>query len=62
MKYLCREEILAEGAQLMRRTIELADTSGWRVAGEALQAWQQRHRPSENEVRAVLRMINNRYV
>ena len=39
-----------------------AHTSTATDAGEALQAWQNRHRPSENEVRAVLRMINNRYV
>lgn len=62
MKYLCREEILAEGARLLRLTIERADTSGWKAAGEALQAWQTRHQPSENEMRAVLRMTGNRYV
>ncbi len=62
MKYLCREDILAEGARLFRACANAQNTSNEKAAGEALAAWQERHKPSEREKLAVLRMVNNRYV
>ena len=59
-KYLCREDILAEGARLFRACANDPDCKTG--AGERLAAWQKRHKPTENEIRAVLRMANNKYV
>ena len=59
-KYLCREDILAEGARLFRACAN--DPDNKTDAGARLDAWQKRHRPSENEIRSVLRMANNPYV
>lgn len=59
-RYLCREDILAEGARLFR--LCAGDPDNKTDAGERLAAWQKRHRPTEREVLAVLRMVNSPYV
>ena len=59
--WLCRRLRRYEGRP-HSVTLNAQNITGEKAAGEALSAWQTRHKPSEREKRAVLRMVNSRYV